>query len=492
MAVRNQGLIADIASKGFMIGDERVARGAGGTYEHHDPTTGKVQAEVVLAGAPDVDRAVAAARAALPAWRATRADERAAILFRLADLLDARAEEAAVISALEIGGAVSVMGPGTYTAQWVRYYAGWVDKLEGRVVPTYPATGFDYALPEPYGVVGVIPPWNGSMQGMGQKAAPALAAGNTVVAKPPELAPFGAYRFAELAMEAGVPPGVLNVVAGGPEGGDALVRHPGVDKVSFTGGIPTARKVMAAAAETLKPLAFELGGKTANIVFPDADLDRVIPMAAMMGIVVLSGQGCALPTRLYVHEDVYDDVAAQLVATVEGIAVGDPLDPATLMGPVVTEAACTRILGVIDDTVSADAGMLLTGGSRLGGELADGYFVAPTVFGRVDHDSPVARNEVFGPVLSVMTFRDEDEVVAKANDSEYGLGACVHTRDLERAHRVAAALDAGSVWVNGMGMSPTTPFGGVKRSGFGREGGRAGLEEFVRTKNVFIGFPEPG
>ncbi len=490
MTVQTEGLIDAIASRGFLIGGDRIGRGSGGTYAHHNPANGKVQAEVVLAGAAEIDAAVAAARAALPAWRAMRADERAAILFRLADLIERHADEAAAISALEMGGAVSVMGPGIYTAQWVRYYAGWVDKIEGQVIPTYPATGFDYTMPEPYGVVGVIPPWNGSMQGMGQKAAPALAAGNTVVAKPPELAPFGAYRFAELAEEAGLPPGVLNVVAGGADAGEALVRHAGVDKVSFTGGIPTARKVMAAAAETLKPLAFELGGKTANIVFPDADLDRVIPVAAVMGIVVLSGQGCALPTRLYVHDDVYDEVAERVVTTLESIPVGDPLDPATLMGPVITEAACDRIMGVIEDARSTGAGTVLTGGERLGGELADGYYVAPTVFGNVDHSSTLARNEIFGPVLSLMSFTSDDEVVDKANDSDYGLGACVHTMDLERAHRIAGRLESGTVWVNGMGMSPTTPFGGFKRSGFGREGGRAGIEEFVRPKNVFVAFGE--
>ena len=268
------------------------------------------------------------------------------------------------------------------------------------------------------------------MMGMGQKAVPALAAGNTVVVKPPELAPFGVLRFAELALEAGLPPGVLNVVVGGAAAGDALVRHPGVDKVSFTGGTATARLVMAAAAETLTPLTFELGGKSANIVFPDADLDVATSMAAMLGAVLLSGQGCALPTRLYVHDDVYDEVVGRVVAQIEAVRVGDPFDPSVLMGPVVSERACERILGVIARAVDEQSGSLLTGGARLDGALADGYFVAPTVFGDVDHDSSLAREEIFGPVLSVLRFHDEDEVVAKANDSDFGLSAYVHTRDV--------------------------------------------------------------
>jgi len=326
------------------------------------------------------------------------------------------------------------------------------------------------------------------MMGMGQKAVPALAAGNTVVVKPPELAPFGALRFAELALEAGIPPGVLNVVVGGAAAGDALVRHPEVDKVSFTGGCATARLVMAAAAETLTPLTFELGGKSANIVFPDADLDGAASMAAMLGAVLLSGQGCALPTRLYVHDDVYDDVVARVVAQIEAVPVGDPFDPAVLMGPVVSERACERILGVIHRAVDEGAGTLLTGGERLGGALAAGYFVAPTVFGDVDHDSSLARDEIFGPVLSVLRFHDEDEVVDKANDSPFGLSAYLHTRDGARAQRIARRLDVGTVIVNGFpGMSPGAPFGGVKQSGFGREGGRAGIEEFVRRKNVVFG-----
>jgi len=481
-------LVRGLAARGHVIGDGRVADGSAGVYEHHDPATGAVHAEVALGGAAEIDAAVRAARDALPVWRATPVEQRVAILHRLADLLVERRADAAAVNALDNGTPVSGIDSGAYTAAWTRYYAGWVDKLEGQVVPVYGGDALDYVLPEPYGVIGAIVPWNGPMMGMGQKVVPALAAGNTVVTKPPEIAPFGALMFAELALEAGLPPGACNVVPGGAVAGQALVRHPGVNKVSFTGGLETARAVIAAAADNVVPLTLELGGKSANIIFPDADLDVAVSVAAMLGAVLLSGQGCALPTRCYVHDDVYDDVVARIVAQVEGVPVGDPLDPTVLMGPVVTDAACTRILGVIERATAGGAGELLTGGERLGGPLADGYYIAPTVFGDVDHDSELAQREVFGPVLSVLRFRDEDEVVAKANDNPFGLAAYVHTRDVARAHRVARRLDVGTVTVNAFpGMSPSAPFGGFKQSGFGREGGRAGIEEFVRPKNVVIG-----
>jgi len=479
--------VRKLAARGHVVGDTRSTGASGGEYEHHDPATGVLQARVPLAGAAEVDTAVGAARDAQTTWNAVSMPERMAILHRLADLLDEHDDEACAINALDNGTPISGMRSGAYTAAWTRYYAGWIDKLDGEVVPVA-GDALDVVVPEPYGVVGAIVPWNGPMMGMGQKAVPALAAGNTVVVKPPELAPFGALRFAELALEAGLPPGVLNVVVGGAAAGEALVRHPDVGKVSFTGGCATARQVMAAAADTLTPLTFELGGKSANIVFPDADLDGASSMAALLGAVLLSGQGCALPTRLYVHDDVYDDVVARVVAQVRSVGVGDPFDPTVLMGPVVNAAACERILGVIARAVDEGSGTLLTGGERLGGDLAVGYFVAPTVFGDVDHDSALARQEIFGPVLSVLRFHDEDEVVAKANDSDFGLSAYVHTSDGARARRVARQLEVGTVVVNGFpGMSPGAPFGGVKQSGFGREGGRAGIEEFVRRKNIVFG-----
>jgi acyl-CoA reductase-like NAD-dependent aldehyde dehydrogenase len=478
-------VVQRLAEQGHLIGDEWRPSDAGGAYVHRYAATGRPQADVGLAGAGDVDGAVAAARSAQTAWAATPPTQRAAILFRLADLLEDHATEAAELGALDNGSPVSVMNPGVYTAAWVRHYAGWCDKLDGEVVPG--GAGLSYVRLEPYGVIAAIPPWNGSMMGMGQKCGPALAAGNAVVAKPPELAPFGMLRFAELALDAGLPPGVLNVVVGDAVAGDALVRHRDVGKISFTGGSATARTLMAAAAANLTPLALELGGKSANVVFPDADLATAAAMAATFGTALLTGQGCALPTRTYVHDDVYDVVVEKILGALASLDVGDPLDPDTFIGPVVTETAMTRILEVIA-RARADGATLLLGGERLGGELADGWFVAPTVFGDVDHDSDLARNEVFGPVQAVLRFSTEDEVVSKANDSDFGLAAYLHTTDASRVQRIVNAFEAGTVVVNGMGgMSPAAPFGGYKHSGFGREGGRAGIEEMVRRKTVYVG-----
>ena len=479
--------VTRLADQGHLIGGTWRPGSAAGTYAHHYAATGRLQAEVGLAGPGDVDDAVAAARQAQPAWASLAPTRRAAVLYRLADLLEGHADEAAALAALDNGTPVSVLQPGLYTAAWVRYYAGWCDKLDGETLAGG-RTATTVRL-EPYGVVAVIPPWNGSMMGMGQKAAPALAAGNAVVAKPPELAPFGVLRFAELAAEAGLPPGVLNVVVGGATAGAALAGHAGVDKISFTGGSATARSLMAAAADHLTPLSLELGGKSPLLVFPDADVDRAASVAAHLGAALLSGQGCALPTRTYVHRDVYDDVAAKVVAAVGAVPVGDPLDPATLVGPVVTEPAMERILSVIGRAKS-DGATLLAGGARLGGELADGWFVAPTVFGDVDHTSDLARNEVFGPVQSLLRFDTEDEALALANDSPYGLAAYLYTADPRRIERFVRELDTGTVLGNGMGrISPAAPFGGTKQSGFGREGGRAGIEEMVRTKTVFTDQP---
>ncbi|MGH9019192.1 MAG: aldehyde dehydrogenase family protein, partial [Acidimicrobiales bacterium] len=354
-------VVRRLAGQGHLIGDSWNPSHACGTHDHRYPATGMIQAEVGLAGVGDVEAAVDAARRAAPRWAAWSGGRRGAVLYRLAELLEAHAPEAAELGALDNGTPVNVMHPGHFAAAWVRYYAGWCDKLDGDVMSA--ERGLTFVRLEPYGVVAVIPPWNGSMMGMGQKCGPALAAGNTVVVKPPEIAPFGMLRFAELALEAGLPPGVLNVVVGGAETGAALVAHGGIDKISFTGGGTTARALMAAAATHLTPLALELGGKSPNIVFADADLDAAAAMAGQIGTGLLSGQGCALPTRTYVHDDVYDEFVTRLVTTVGALAVGDPLDPATTVGPVVTEAALERILGVID-RAAADGATLLVGGSR--------------------------------------------------------------------------------------------------------------------------------
>jgi aldehyde dehydrogenase (NAD+) len=276
-------------------------------------------------------------------------------------------------------------------------------------------------------------------------------------------------------------------VPGDAEAGEALIAHPAVGKVSFTGGESVAKAVMHTAAEHLKPLTLELGGKSANIIFPDADLNKAAAMSATCSLVALSGQGCVLPTRVYAHDAIFDEFLDRVRGTAQHFTMGDPLDPATLIGPVINEAAAQRIMGIIEKAKVEAGGKLVAGGRRGQGVLAAGSYVEPTIFADVAHDSNVAREEVFGPVLTIMRFKDDEEVIAKANDSRFGLGAYLHTRDLNRAHSMAARLQAGCVAVNGMlPMSPNQPFGGVKQSGFGREGGRPGLEEFMQIKQVLI------
>jgi aldehyde dehydrogenase (NAD+) len=481
-------MTATLPDGSALIGDAWVGDLSGGVHPHVNPATGLLQKEVGLAGPGDIDRAVAAAHKAFPDWRALPVDERRTILARIAELFKVHTDELAGLATLE-SGLPSMFGPllcGVLPSEYFTYYAGWVDKIEGSVIPVYPPA-FDYTRREPYGTVAVLIPWNGPLTSIGQKVAPALAAGNCVILKPPELAPFTALRFGALCLEAGLPPGVLNVVPSGPQGGEALVSHPGIAKISFTGGGVTAEKVLMAAARNLTPVLLELGGKSANLVFADADLDAAVTLAVQTGVATLSGQGCLLPTRLLVEDAVYDEVVEMVVDLTESLVVGDPFSDDTIMGPVVSAPHCERILGVIDRALHESAGRLLTGGARLGGDLAGGYFIAPTVFGEVDNGSHLAQNEIFGPVLSILRFRTEAEAVQLANATRYGLGGYLHTRDLARAHRVADGLQAGYVAVNGFPLlPPNAPFGGMKASGHGREGGKEGLDEFLQTKNIFV------
>lgn len=472
----------------LLIGAEQIVEGSGGYFEHVYAATGKSTIPVPLAGRSEVDRAVAVARAALPAWQATPADQRRNALRVMGDLVAKNVERLSRLNTLDNGTAINIANAQNYLAvDSFAYNAGWADKSGGEVHETWPIPAFDYSLNEPYGVVGVIIPWNGPITAIGQTVAPALAAGNCVIVKPPELAPFSALEMGRLFLEAGFPPGVVNIVPGGPEAGDALARHPGVDKLHFTGSGATARKIIASSAETLKPLGLELGGKSAVLVFDDADISAAVQTASGAITLNLAGQGCICGTRVLVQRRVYARFVEELSAAVQSIPVGDPLSPATLMGPVVNAAACDRIMGVIDAAASGKQGRLVTGGRRLDGPLGDGYFIAPTVFADVDHNSPLARDEIFGPVQTVIPFEREEDALAMANDSTYGLAAYIHTEDLRRTHRLCAALESGMVWVNGgFGIPSSVPFGGVKQSGYGRIGGRRGVEEFTRPKNVWI------
>ncbi len=469
----------------MLIGGERVESGSLGELSHVNPSTGKVLGSFPSGGAAEADRAIRAARAALPAWSSRHPIERRDILLKAAALISARADELARIGSHETGGAYFPPQIAAATEHLV-YYAGWADKIVGGVTNLGPGV-FNYTTHEPYGVVVAITSWNGPVISALMKLGPALAAGNCVIVKPPELGPFATLVMAEIFADAGLPAGVLNVVLGGAEAAQALVTDPRVGKISFTGGLPTARHILRSAAENATPVVTELGGKSANLVLADANLDNAAMMAAAMGCLVHAGQGCLFPTRLLVEDSIYDSFAERILQIVEATPVGDPFTPGVQGGPVISEAAADRIIGRIEDAKANGDGKLLTGGERLGGDLKDGFFIKPTVFGEVDNKSNLAQQEVFGPVLSIIRFKDEDDAIQKANDTAYGLAGYVHTRDLARAHRVAGALEAGYIGVNAFPPLPVqAPFGGYKQSGSGREGGRPGIEEFLRLKNVYM------
>lgn len=473
---------------GLLIGGDRITESSGGTHQHIYPATGQPNATVQLAGVSEIDQAVNSAWDAHREWMSFPVDRRRDLLIDLADSVRDHMAEFCQLNVQDYGVPVSLSITSVLLERFLRYFAGYVDKPHGSSTPV--AGSFDVNLieREPYGVVGVITPWNGPLVPIASCVAPALAAGNAVVLKPSELAPFAALRFGELCTEVGLPAGLVNVVPAGPAGGEALVRHPGIRKVHFTGGAATARKVIATAAENFTPVVAELGGKSANIVFADANLDAAAQLAAFQGPIVMSGQSCACASRVLVHESVYDAFMDKFVAVIEAAKVGDPLQPDVAVGPVISQGAADRILGEIEQAVTQKAGELITGGTRLDGDLAQGYYIRPTVFGNVDNRSALAQTETFGPVVSVMKFADESEAVRVANDTTYGLNAFVQTTDLARAHRVARQLQAGSVWINQISdMGPQAPYGGYKQSGFGRTGGLEGLYEFLQVKNIRIG-----
>lgn len=469
-----------------LVGETRFAKALVGEFEHINPSTGAVQAMIPLVGADIVDQAVEEALRAAPAWRATPGVRRRQILEKLAQLIVDHGEELSLLSTLEAGITHSYgrnnFVPAAFA--WTNYYAGWADRLEGLVTSSNAADPLIYTVPEPCGVVAIIISWNSPLLSLSMKVVPALAAGNTVVLKPSEMTPFTAIRFVELAQKAGIPPGVLNVVLGQAEAGAALIGHQGVDKISFTGGLPTAQRIMAGAAQPMTPVLFELGGKGANIVFEDADLVQAVPFSAQRAM-VLAGQGCVLPTRLLVHSSIYDETVGRVLDVVGRIKTGDPLEIDTFTGPVINAAARDRVMGMIDAAKTSGSGTLVAGGRLCDGDLGDGYFIEPTVFAGVDPQSELGQKEVFGPVLAVMLFSDEDEAVSIANGTPLGLTNYIHTQDQRRARRVAGQLRSGTVSINAApGLHFSAPFGGVGKSGFGREGGKAGIDEFIKVKTI--------
>jgi aldehyde dehydrogenase (NAD+) len=476
---------AQLKRKRLLIDGQDVEPLSGRFLDILNPATEEVVALVAEADADDIDRAVRAARKAFEgAWGAMRAADRGLMLNRLAQLLEDHAEELVTLESLDTGKPLAAVRRQDLPAaiDTLRYYAGWADKINGQVIPAR-HDALTYTIREPIGVVGAIVPWNFPLMIGMWKIAPALACGCTVVLKPAEITPLSALRIGELALEAGLPPGTLNIVPGlGRIAGRALVDHPDVDKITFTGSPAVGREILAGAAGNLKRVTLELGGKSANVIFADADLDAATKAAAS-GIFFNSGQVCSAGSRVLAHDSVYDEVVERLTARARAIRVGNPSEAGITMGPIVSEIQMKRVLDYVDIGVTEGAS-LAAGGTRIGDR---GYFVEPTVFANVDHEMRISQEEIFGPVLSVIRFSDEEDATRKANGTKYSLAAGVWSKDIGRVQRFAKKVKAGTVWINTYGYTDVRlPWGGSRDSGFGREHGDAALENFTEPKAVWM------
>src|SRR5437868_2086483 len=474
----------------LFIDGQWVDAESGKTFETPNPATGQTLAEVAEADKADVDKAVAAARRAFEGkWSRMSARDRGRLLYKLAELIEARAKELAALETADNGKPIreSLYVDLAQVVENFEYFAGYATKIEGETIPV-PGRMFNYTLREPLGVCGQIIPWNFPLLMAAWKLAPALAAGNTVVLKPAEQTPVGAMELAKLIQEAGFPEGVVNIVPGyGETAGAALAAHPGIDKIAFTGSTEVGKLIARAAADNLTRVSLELDGKAPNIVFADSDLEQAVA-GAMMGIFYNQGQVSCAGSRLFVEESVKDNFLSKLSDRAAKINVGDPMNKATQMGPQVSEEQLNRIKGYVD-IARAEGATVVTGGEspRFDGAFEKGYFFSPTIFSEVKNSMRVAQEEIFGPVVSVITFKDEDDLIKQANDTIYGLSAGIWTRDITRAHRFAKEIKAGVVWINTFNMfNAASPFGGYKQSGYGREMGRHALELYTQVKSVWV------
>jgi acyl-CoA reductase-like NAD-dependent aldehyde dehydrogenase len=476
-----------VDQKKLLINGEWRAASGGRTMPVVNPATEEVIAEVASADKADVDAAVAAARAALGPWAQMSARDRGRLVWKLAERLMERADEIARLETLHNGKPISesrhVEIPAA--AECFQYYAGWADKVHGETVPVK-GNNFVYTLREPVGVVAAIVPWTFPLLLAAWKVAPALACGNTVILKPASQTPLTAIALGEIASEVGFPPGVLNIVTGpGSATGQAIVDHPDIDKIAFTGDTSTGKQIMRSSAETLKKITLELGGKSPNIVLPDADMEAAI-RGATIGIFYGKGEVCAAGSRLLLDRSIKDAFMEKLVARTKKMMPGDPLDPKTRLGAISSKSQLERVLRYVD-TAKKEGAALVAGGARADIGTGRGYFMQPTIFDGVTPQMTIAREEVFGPVLATIEFSDLDEAIARANDSPYGLAAAVWTKDIKKAHYVARRLQAGTVWVNTYNVYDTAAgFGGYKQSGFGREMGVHALEHYTQVKTVWV------
>jgi aldehyde dehydrogenase (NAD+) len=476
--------------KQMLIDGEWVDAVSGKTFESHNPATGELLATVAEGDKADIDKAVAAARRAFEGpWSKFTPFERQNLLLRFAELVEKHFDELSTLDTLDMGAPLSrTRGGRLRVLGMLRFYAGQATSIHGETITnSLPGEIFSYTLKEPVGVVGAIIPWNSPLTASIWKIGPALATGCTVVLKPAEEAPLTPLRLGELALEAGVPPGVINVVPGfGETAGAALAAHPDVDKVAFTGSHLTGQSIVRASAGNLKRVSLELGGKSPDIVFADADLDAAVPGAAM-AVFANSGQICSAGTRLFVEQRIYDEFVGKVAEYGKGLKVGNGIDPEVQIGPLVSQEQLTRVTGYFDIGHKEGASAVVGGKRLTEGNLDKGYFVPPTVFANVRDEMRIAQEEIFGPVISAIAFKDADELVKRANATNFGLGSGVWTRDVSKAHKFAKAIRAGSVWVNCyQAMDPAMPFGGYKMSGYGRESGIQHVEEYLNVKAVWI------